>query len=464
MDSRSPRQSRIRVVGWIVALPAVLLSACQDARHPVAPESAPSAQQAVNPGLPFGLQQRFRNIDELFIAFAGEIPGFGGYWFSGDGKLNVYLTDLAERERAQTLIARYFASQPLAARKRKLDLDNIRFHRGEYDVRQLNAWRARVMRGLTSIPGSSSVDLDEVANRVTIGVVSAAHVEAARSAIAALDVPLAAVAIEVRPVVPTRSTLRDRARPVFGGMQLLRWRADHGQFRPCTVGLNVYRWDFVTPYYLTAAHCAGRIANSDTVTHFQTDNQYAYTQGPIPSKDRISTIVEADPPWFYQADDSTCPAGFRCRYSDAALMRYTASDAFAWEKIAKPVSLGSITIDPSEKPFTVWGDYFPAIGDTLHKVGRTTGWTKGAVGRTCSHERAGESREPTDYYILCSDVVDTSVGNGDSGAPFFYRDYIDPSQVYFVGILWGGVDGYVTLSNWEQIMREIPGLAFTDSQ
>lgn len=71
---------------------------------------------------------------------------------------------------------------------------------------------------------------------------------------------------------------------------------------------------------------------------------------------------------------------------------------------------------------------------TIHKVGRTTGWTSGTVTNTCTNV----SVSGTNITLLCQTIVQRSgsviVGGGDSGSPVF----TGTSNVTLRGILWGG--------------------------
>jgi hypothetical protein len=69
----------------------------------------------------------------------------------------------------------------------------------------------------------------------------------------------------------------------------------------------------------------------------------------------------------------------------------------------------------------------------VHKVGRTTGWTRGSVGATCVNVNVSGSN----ITQLCQTLVSARVGGGDSGSPVFRRQG-SGSNVTLVGILWGG--------------------------
>ena len=73
------------------------------------------------------------------------------------------------------------------------------------------------------------------------------------------------------------------------------------------------------------------------------------------------------------------------------------------------------------------------MGQTVHKIGRTTGWTRGSVSNTCVNVNVNG----TNITQLCQTLVSAGVGAGDSGSPVFRRVGTG-SNVTLVGILWGG--------------------------
>ena len=74
-------------------------------------------------------------------------------------------------------------------------------------------------------------------------------------------------------------------------------------------------------------------------------------------------------------------------------------------------------------------------GETVNKVGRTTGWSQGMVTATCVD--TGVSR--TKIVQLCQTHVSATVGSGDSGSPVFkLGGGAGADDVSLSGILWGG--------------------------
>jgi hypothetical protein len=141
---------------------------------------------------------------------------------------------------------------------------------------------------------------------------------------------------------------------------------------------------------------------------------------------RIGTEVH-DPAYFRR--QSGCPSGRRCRFSDASRAAYAPGIPFTLGTLAKTTGANnnSITINGS---FTITGEGGAAVGQTVNKVGRTTGWTQGLVTNSCVNTGVSGSN----IVQLCQTFVSARVGGGDSGSPVFRGT----TSVTLVGILWGG--------------------------
>ena len=117
-------------------------------------------------------------------------------------------------------------SEHILAQNQLLDLPNrplpkrpseIKIIKGNYDIRQLIMWRAKVDYALVEPVVLTAVDGRR--NRITIGIEPATPRGRLETTLAKLGVPLEAVIIEeTRPYI-FYSTLRDRIRPIEGGIQ-----------------------------------------------------------------------------------------------------------------------------------------------------------------------------------------------------------------------------------------------------
>jgi hypothetical protein len=108
-----------------------------------------------------------------------------------------------------------------------------------------------------------------------------------------------------------------------------------------------------------------------------------------------------------------------------------AASQVAFGKIAK-------TNRPAKSALTITGQFSitaegeAVAGQTVNKVGRTTGWSQGAVTATCVNTNVSGSN----ITELCQDFVNAAVGSGDSGSPVFA--ITSGTNVRLLGILWGG--------------------------
>ena len=131
-----------------------------------------------------------------------------------------------------------------------------------------------------------------------------------------------------------------------------------------------------------------------------------------------------------------------CRDADAALIRvHAAAPDIALGQIARTTDRSncedcSMPLDIDEDNSTIEITSFQGFNvlwETLHKIGRTTGWTYGYVVQTCVDWFSGTF--PFDWAVInCNDVIDYSRGPGDSGSPVFaYND----GTAQLRGIHWG---------------------------
>ena len=237
--------------------------------------------------------------------------------------------------------------------------------------------------------------------------------------------------METKPIVFATTTLQDYVRPLEGGLQIS--FVDGGLAYLCTLGFNAVR-DGVDGFVVNS-HC--------TTDQFGLDGTNHYQPWLSPSSNLVGNEI-ADPPSF------RCAPGRKCRYSDAAYDQRAGDDQATLGSIARPSALGSLEIAGS---FNVVGEAAgnAAVGDTLNKVGRTTGWTQGPVTNSC----VDTGVSGTNILLLCQDFVKANVGGGDSGSPVFGIAPGANNDVILNGILWGGAsDGsffvYSPIANVER--------------
>ena len=383
------RQHTVHLVGLVAG--TVLASACSDTTRPTSPSdpvSLEAVQQSQDP-----------------VALVRGVPGFGGFFLDRDGAPTIYLKDVAARATAERALGPWLAATGVRAAA-------LRVRRADFDWAALERWQGQASGEALAVPGAVWVDADESSNRVTIGVERGTPAAQMRAAVTRLGVPGTAVVVrEVEPVRPA-ATLRNRVRPVVGGLQI-----NFPGFL-CTLGFNAVRSGQRS--FITNSHCTNAQGGSEATPYWQP------TQGGAAA--RIATEV-ADPAY---GQGNGCPAGRRCRRSDAARAAYADGTQSSLGRIAKTtgVNNGSLTISGR---FTITGEGSPVVGQAVSKVGRTTGWTRGAVTNTCVHVNVTGSN----ITQLCQTIVSAGVGSGDSGSPVF-RQQGGGNNVTLLGILWGG--------------------------
>src|SRR5688500_10211747 len=151
-----------------------------------------------------------KSIDDRFTAIGKAAPGFGGM-FLRNGTLNVYLVDRAQRTAARQAIEAAFGAEAVPA-------GGVRFLAAEYSFNQLKAWQQRA-NALFELSGVVTTDIDEAANRVAVGVESASAARAVAKELAAAGIPAGAARSDVVGQIHALATLRDRVRPLVGGLQ-----------------------------------------------------------------------------------------------------------------------------------------------------------------------------------------------------------------------------------------------------
>ena len=247
------------------------------------------------------------------------------------------------------------------------------------------------------------------------------------------------------------TNLRGAFDPVIAGTEVFSSKG------ACTLGL-VARLEYKdgSQYGLvTNSHCTSTRGQTDATALSQgdIDNKVTLQGGVLYSSDG-SVEIEfgelADPPLY---DSRSATSSFndeldkllcvtysdnQCQYSDAAFFNLN-EDKFADFLIARPENrnlmiprrflqqpLNSnsphLQIDQERPYFQIVGIDTVEVGDLVHKVGRTTGWTAGHVERVCTREQVNYD-EGTGL-LFCQIEFrsrDGSVlsGNGDSGSPVF---------------------------------------------
>jgi hypothetical protein len=419
---------------WTALTLLTLVTSCAE---PTSQSTADSSEQVI---VPPRVQRVRPTSDDIFARIAGKAPGFGGFYFDGDS-LVILLARANQRAVAEQAV------QALTAGDRRVSRAPQRIREVRYTFLELVAGRKK-LESLPHVRGIRAFGIDERMNRVAIFI----DEEGARGRVvrAVEDARIAQDMVDIRiaPRIVPQLTLRDRVRPVTGGVQIsfLRGGFEYG----CTLGFTA-RTPAGQDSYVIASHCTPVEGGSDFADIYQHRNAGAsYVIG----------REDLDP--VYRPSIVGCPTGLLCRWSDAALVRRNAGQAWAYATIAQTSKSNndristqqSITLVPSRWD-VIEEVGVPYVGLFLHKVSRTTGWTSGYVNFTCLTWYL-----PGNRALLCQDLVNYYNGDGDSGAPVFQVE--EARIVYLAGIHWGG-DGSSTgiLSSLSNIEEDLGDLRVT---
>jgi hypothetical protein len=313
---------------------------------------------------------------------------------------------------------------------------------GLHRAQDVAAWFRAAAPDVMALPGTVFADHDENENVLVFGIENANAMFGVQNALARRGVPATAYRVQVvEPISFMSDNLRSRHRPTVGGLQI------HWSSYVCTLGFNV-------------DHAGGRsfITNSHCTVSQGTTGNTAYYQ-PASSVDSTPIADEAHDPSYTSLPG--CSAGKQCRYSDAARALYRGGTSSTRGSIAKTtgVNNGSLSVNGA---FTVTAQNNTATSysGTVHKVGRTTGWTSGNVSNTCATVNVSGSN----IQLICQTLVQNNsaaiVGGGDSGSPVFRITSGD--NVELVGILWGGSGSSTfVFSPLKNIQDELGGLVAT---
>jgi hypothetical protein len=413
------RTPSVRLV--LAAGVALVISACQDQPNPTSPDPrdvAVSAQRSPQGG---GLPST-EQLDR-------QVPGFGGFFLDASGEPTIYLARGVSRAPAEQALSAYMAARGLSAAA-------LHVREARYGWQQLQRWQDAATNGAFSVNGTVYVDNDETTNRVRIGVENIGTAGQVRAAAARLGVPVDAVIVDqVAPIVQVASLQNVVDRPVRAGVQI-----NFPGFL-CSVGFNATSGGVKS--FITASHCTTKQGGVENTPYYQ----------PLQSVDGTVIAREvADPAYTRGAG---CPGGRTCRYSDASRAAYVNGANQALGLIAKTSGanngsleiVGSFTITSDDCTSTLGGCV--AVGTTINKVGRTTGWTAGTLTNRCVNTGVQGTR----IVQLCQNFVSAGVGGGDSGSDVF----VGTSNVMLAGVLWGGSSSgnQFVYSPFANVVREL---------
>ena len=273
------------------------------------------------------------------------------------------------------------------------------------------------MGGLFNIQGVVFTDVDESLNSLKVGVERPDLIGVIEQKLIQQGIPRGAFIVEQAKPVVLASTLLDYMRPLQGGLQIA-FQNNPSYYYQCTLGFNGIRTGING--FVVNSHCTYNQGGVDDTVYYQ----------PTPfSVNRIGIEI-TDP--LYTA--SNCPRGTGgkiCRWSDSAYVQLDSNVNSDLGRIERPVSVNTYSLNIAGS-FNIVSEGSSLVGQTLNKVGRTTGWTQGQVTNTC----VNTSVYGTNILLICQDFVSAGVGSGDSGSPVF-SIINTQNDVELRGILWG---------------------------
>ncbi len=394
----------------------VALVGCQE--HPTDPQpNIPELQNSADPSR----RPKASSLDEWFVLTARQVPGFAGLYYDRQGVRVIRLADVTKRAAAEAALAERLAEFPAEAGTRVLKAD--------YNFLELDEWRSLARHAVMLVPGITSLDVDEMRNRLVIGITDLSAQGEVESKLADLSIPREAVVI-TEEHLERLTDLDERVRPVAGGLQIAR-STGPTTFIGCTLGFNATWNDGLGNtfrVFSTASHCSSIEGSSDDQTIF-------YQALPF-SSHRIGQ--EFRDPYGFDHDDEPfwCPIGVLCRWADFLLADYDNEGDPVVGLIARTTSRGrsqgSVTLNPSDSVFYVTATAeYPAAGQELNKVGATTGWTYGWVTDSCKDYLSGA------VLYVCQYSVSAGANSGDSGSPVF--SWTGPQTAALYGAVWARI-------------------------
>lgn len=392
--------------------------------------TGPAAQLNADVPLPRNIRPEEAHLAELSRA----VSGFGGAYLDPTGNVVVNLVDLSRSAGSEMAVRQVLGSHGLARTFRKDAA--VRYMPARFSFAQLATWRDALVERALSSGVVNFVDLDEMNNRVTLGVRTSMDAAATRRLATEVGVDTAALRFELvgeyrdasssvlsaAMTSPPCSTLGSHGcSPIVGGLGV----GGNSALGYATLGFvvshnGVQRW-------ITASHATSVKFGGDAT---------AFRQATWANGTDLGSETYDKPYW-------NCSV-FRCRNSDASLMAFAAGAAGQVGLIARTQSPsgpgqgnGSLTISSSTPYFKILDVTGPGgvmQGQEVHKVGRVSGWTYGYVTSTCADYNTGGVLPPW-YKVNCADRANMLVDDGDSGSPVFLR--VDAELATLTGLVTG---------------------------
>jgi hypothetical protein len=320
---------------------------------------------------------------------------------------------------------------------------------GRYTYQQLSDWNDLLSGQVFALATNVYIYVDDPNNRLKVGLGDLSLAPSVEAALPTLGIPADAVVIEQgtsdmlgtfrsaqEPAADSDplATLRDRFRPIVGGLQVQIDQEDTRSVTICTQGFNATRGK--DRGFVTANHCIHDRTSPKTAVFFQ----------PSVAKDNRVGLGEISPPPFDMKKNKKCLEGDKCRYSDTMFVKLDDGVQSSQGLIARPAA-GSSDWNGTDT-FSIVGKATPMYGLNVTYVGSQTGRIDGQVTVASFSLRSDDG-----IRYLCQTVVKwkTVPVQGDSGSPAFSIG--SNNEVDILGIVWGtkGVSPMVNIEVTDEL-------------
>lgn len=425
----------------------VASSACAPERATGTESTARRSMQGAAARGADALPREVRSEEAGFASLAARVPSSAGYYLDADGNTVLPVRDSADVDavRQAFLVAR---PSDFTAHARGT---GVRVVKAQFSFGQLTKARDAIFEAASeSVFGINYLDMDEVRNRVVVGVdrrIASAVTEELRRFMKQASLDADAVVIEPSDdFIPTTGAALASAKPMVskaapitgaqlngtwptlaGGIYILTSQAAPrtpaaGQPGACSLGFTAYYTPSVGAGYramVTATHCTAVWGAPDGTT---------FSQGGL----AIAGTATEDPNKYH------CGLNW-CRASDAAMFSLSASMPYELGLIVRTTfastgsTIGSRVQDTNSPWFVVTMTSSPPVGAYYSKMGWNSGWTTGQKTHSCVDHFLGNS--PDSWVTRCSDVGTALNLGGDSGGSVFAR--LDSNNVSLIGTTVG---------------------------
>jgi hypothetical protein len=404
----------------VTTLVIALLSACDGATSPHASATTPSPKNKTVLNLePISAKELatlasrgekgriVRPYEEQFHAIAARVPSFAGFALAPDGALHVLGTDPVALDAIAALAEPFARDVRAVARGMGLRGGLVK-NVARFRFVDLSDWRDSATTHLLGTNGVVSVDLDELRNRVVIGIGDNADTTGIHKGLDDRGVPRDAVVVmpdeQIAPLYGPR--LDSESIVMLGGIAAFA----QGQ-GTCSLGPTL-AIDGVARI-TTASHCTSVFG--------------AASGEPLWQGSRVVGNEINDPPF------RTLFGKFPARWSDWTVFSGNGVAGILTGHIARTTGDRSVTIDFNNPYFFMHSAESGAIaqGWFIYKQGWATGWTYGTVVQSCTDRQV----QSTSIWLICQFRTDALANPGDSGGPVWAP--VSGGQNMLVGIVQG---------------------------